>query len=111
METIVKVIDNRGEINYDERFLSADDVVLAFSGHCYESGWEFRGCLEFPKYNGVFVLINCYDENDQLVDQVVVDANDLDRKLEELEGVAKVVLSNEFDADEDQYFLGGLVSS
>ena len=108
METIVKVIDNRGEVNYDERFLSADDVVLAFSGKSYGCGWEFRGCLEFPKYNGVFVLINCYDENDQRIDQVVVDANDLNQTLEELEDVAKVVLSNEFNADEDQYFLGGL---
>ena len=105
METLVKVIDNRGS-SFGSVTLTAEDVVLAFSSF-FEGSWRLKKHPQLPENNPVFTLVSCYDKNDNLISKKAVDNQRLDSELEGLDA-AKVVLSNEFDAGEDQYLLGGL---
>ena len=101
----MKIIDNRGN-DFGSVTLTAEDVVLAFSSF-FEGSWRLKKHPQLPENNPVFTLVSCYDENDNLISKKAVENQRLDSELDGL-NAAKVVLSNEFDADEDQYFLGGM---
>lgn len=109
-----KVVDNRGD-DFGDKFLTAYDIVLAFSAAADGCSWSIQDHGDMPKHNPAFTLVSMYDKDDNLIDKFGVRSIEVDdeEKLmnvleEEDEGdVSYVVLTNEFDVHDHVYFLKG----
>jgi len=109
-----KVVDKRGN-DFEDVVMSPADVVYAFSVKTEGWGWRINNHPNMPTNNPVFTLVSMFDKDDNLIDKMAIDDDLVDTTedfmvaIEERDNgsISYVVLTNEFDADEEVYFLGG----